>query len=639
MVVELKKIKHYAQRAYQLGLLQTIKIAHNRYKDKQFDRYWRTKAAQKNAHHTWAAVIQHLNIQENFYEWQKNSQKRLDFAVHDMHTMPSKEIVCKQADEFVACSFDLLGSGKITFDAIPWHSDFRLQQDKQDADVFFDPNLYYKDFIIKAGTTAQPIKDIKVPWELSRLQHFFVLGYAYQMTNDQQYVTAFEQQFLDWHRNNPFLLGAHWACPMDVGIRAVNLVWAYTFFKQALSDDFWQNYSCVLYDHLFYLEHNWEVYDFRTSNHYLSDLIGYFYLCFIFYDQEIIQKKAAWCYQELLQEFEKQVFFEGTDYEGSTYYHKLVTEIFFHFEYLAKKMGFFLPSSFQAILDKMFGFIKNCTPQHGSLVHIGDDDSGKILFYGITKELIDDRSKQYTFAPVMHYKEFGLSILKTEKWHSTLRHHVYAARQPSGHFHADVGSITLSYQGIPIFVDSGSYLYTPSTLWRNYFRGVESHSTWYLKDQDLIPVDDRLFALSMKEQQFCDDWEKNATDMSIYTHHTLYETLGITAFRTITISSQDTSIIIEDWYETDTPQKEEMWCWNFMVDAALQPMHAGGNIILYYEHQPLFTVVSDLEFVIEDCFIADGYGNKRASKKLRTTKKLVAQERIKTKLESHGMDI
>ena len=278
--MELGKIGHYLQRMYQLGLSQTVKIVHNRYKDKRFDTYWRKKAAQKNANHAWADVIKNLSLQKDFQTWNSACAQHIDFSVADLHLNVSQTSIQALADKFVMRCFDLLGSGEQCFQEIPWHFDFRLQKEKSAADVAFDPLLYYKDFLITASTTEQLTKDIKMPWELSRLQHFFVLGHAYQLSGSEYYVRAFEQQFLDWQTKNSFLLGAHWACPMDVGIRAVNLVWAYYFFKNAVSNDFWQKYVCTLYDHLFYLEHNWEVYDFRTSNHYLSDLIGYLYLCY-----------------------------------------------------------------------------------------------------------------------------------------------------------------------------------------------------------------------------------------------------------------------------------------------------------------------------------------------------------------------
>lgn len=625
--MELKRIPHYVHRVYQLGLLQTVKMLHNRYKDKQFDKYWRKKAEQRTAHHCWIDVAKQLKIQNNFPEWHESIKKRISITPKDLQIPVSQEHLVQQADEFVNQCFDLLGSGKQSFREIPWHTDFRLQQSDSKADVAFDKNLYYKDFVIKPGISEQLVKDIKIPWELSRLQHFFVLGYAYQETDNNNYADAFKKQCNDWQAKNPFLLGSHWACPMDVGIRAVNLVWAYYFFKDSLPNAFWQKYSCLLYDHFFYLEHNWEVYDFRTSNHYLSDLIGYFYLCYFFYDQEIMHEKAAWCYQEFLKEFEKQVFFEGTDYEGSTYYHKLVTEIFFHFEYIAQKMGFVLPSSFKATLNKMFEFIRNCTPDNGTLVQIGDNDSGKILYFGITKDLIKYRTKNFIQPSIVHYKEFGLSILKKGDWHVTLRHHVYTNRQPSGHFHADVGSVTLAYQGIPIFVDPGSYLYTPSKIWRNRFRDSESHSTWYVQDHNLLPIDERLFLMNIPEQTFDDTWMN--VENCLYTIHSLYEKSGITVHRHIAMADDAVSITINDWFDNNNADVQTC-CWNFILDSGITPQLQDNAIVLYHEQKPILKITSSLSLNIEDCYVSCGYGNKQLSKKLKATKKIHAQEKIQT---------
>ena len=83
-------------------------------------------------------------------------------------------------------------------------------------------------------------------------------------------------------------------------------------------------------------------------------------------------------------------------------------------------MGFFLPGHVEEKLRKMITFIEWCTPYNGELVHIGDDDSGKILYYGMTQELIAAlHTEQKT--SVVQYQEFGLSILKTDAWHVTLR--------------------------------------------------------------------------------------------------------------------------------------------------------------------------------------------------------------------------
>src|SRR6202021_2601346 len=130
------------------------------------------------------------------------------------------------------------------------------------------------------------------------------------------------------------------------------------------------------------------------------------------------------------------------------------------------EFGFEIPQDFKNLLDRMLQFIGDCTPEHGRIIMIGDNDSGKVLYYYLNIHL-GNKQKDSEF--IKHYQEFGLSILKKDNWHVSLRHHVYNSRQPSGHFHNDIASVTLSYKDKEILVDPGSFVYTPSVKWRNYF--------------------------------------------------------------------------------------------------------------------------------------------------------------------------
>ena len=58
--------------------------------------------------------------------------------------------------------------------------------------------------------------DIKVPWELSRFQHFTILGQAYILSKEEKYAQEFVNQVTDWIEHNPVGFGVNWACPMDV---------------------------------------------------------------------------------------------------------------------------------------------------------------------------------------------------------------------------------------------------------------------------------------------------------------------------------------------------------------------------------------------------------------------------------------
>lgn len=617
--MKISKIPHYIKRATQLGPMKTLGFVSQRMQTSYFEHYKRYQAQNKRADFSWRTIAKREMVCD-FPCYLGILQKKTFAFLPAMYQEDfiDKEELIKKAEKFTHNYFDLLGSGEQNFTKIPWHSDFRLKYCSPDSDYLFDKNTFYKDFIIQHGTSDTSIKDIKVPWELSRFQHVLFLGAAYEETKESCYPQAFIKQLIDWIDENPYLLGPNWVCPMDVGIRALNWIWGFHYFKDApdISEESWEKIITSLYNHMIYLENNWEV-GSANSNHYLSDLIGYFYLTWFFSDMPKVKKRHRWCHQELLKEFEAQIFDEGTDYEGSTSYHVLVTEIFYNFYFVCQESGFPLSQTFMEKLQKMFSFICWCTPEGGTMIKIGDDDSGKIV-NGLSLSSINIMRKK-TGAIEKFYKQFGLSIYKTKKWHATLRHHVYQENQPSGHFHNDVGSVTIAINGIAVIVDPGSYLYTPSALWRNTFRSVEQHNSFFISGQEPVAFsDDSLFTLEQPEQKEVDPF---------ISQHSLY---GYKAERKMLFDTQETFITLIDQWKTG---KDHITGWNFTLAPHIVPYYNGTSWDLFYKNIKLLTVVSDdLLFEVKSGWYAPGYGTKVPCKQLVATKKISAYEKITIKL-------
>ena len=105
---------------------------------------------------------------------------------------------------------------------MPWHSDFKTGREW--------PVRFCKD--IEYLELDRP-SDVKVPWELSRAQHFPVLGQAYWLTGDERYAREFVAEVDDWIDRNPLAYGVNWACAMDVALRAVNWMWGFYFMGAA----------------------------------------------------------------------------------------------------------------------------------------------------------------------------------------------------------------------------------------------------------------------------------------------------------------------------------------------------------------------------------------------------------------------
>jgi hypothetical protein len=72
---------------------------------------------------------------------------------------------------------------------------------------------------------------------------------------------------------------------------------------------------------------------------------------------------------------------------------------------------------------------------------------------------------------------FGLYIYRSKRLHLAVRCGPNGQNGYGGHAHNDQLSIELSVDGLPIIVDSGSYLYTPVPEKRNLFRSTAMHNT------------------------------------------------------------------------------------------------------------------------------------------------------------------
>ena len=604
----LSTIIRKAKRIAALGPQQSVHLIKNRINQTFFEKQWRVLAQQHQASHTWQFIEKkHTTSWAQFF----NNNNSLHVPLTTMNS----NMAIAQADIYAHNIFSLLGSQPQRFETMPWHEDFRLKQHNASADFCFDPHTFYKDIQIHSGRTSELQKDIKVPWELSRCQHLPILGIAYKANADMAYVQKFTYDITDWIEQNPYLLGPNWVCPMEVGIRSINWIITWDFFKHAPGIDatFLQAFTASLYDHAHYLEHNWEFYDGKTSNHYLSDLVGYYYLCWFFSSIPEFKNKARWCHQEILREWDKQVFEEGTDYEGSTKYHRLVTELFYHFLLMSKPLQHEMPQKYWEKFDRMLAFIDWCTPVGGELVSIGDNDSGRVTDY---IKLPATKPNHH----IKQYPQFGLSILKTDSLHITLRHNAYNEVQPSGHMHNDALSITLAINGIPLFIDPGSYVYTPSAPWRNTFRSVKAHNTFYIAGHEPIPFDERLFAMNIPPA--CPPQLK-----TIEGEHALYTRFGLQAHRSIAYTNN--RITITDRWHTLAQYNTNnalVSCWNFTLHPTLRAEKHAKGITLWHNNDIIATITSDLEFTVETCWVSPEYGSKIKSSCLRAEKNLIIKQ-------------
>ena len=209
------------------------------------------------------------------------------------------------------------------YEPIDWQKDFK-------SGFRWDEKKWYKDQRI----AHRPGSDIKVPWELARLQHLPQLA-IFAMADPslkEQNLKEFKNQILDFISNSPPRMGVNWTCTMDVGIRVANILAAYDMFCQMsecgiLDADFKQTFSNSVYEHALHIVNNLEYSPHLTSNHYLSDIAGLLFACAYLDGSGEIDAWLAFAVQEVISEMKKEFYEDGGNFESSTSYHRLSGEL------------------------------------------------------------------------------------------------------------------------------------------------------------------------------------------------------------------------------------------------------------------------------------------------------------------------
>lgn len=267
------------------------------------------------------------------------------------------------------------------YSPIDWHRDFV-------SGYRWSEDTWYQD--IKYGHL--PGVDVKVPWELARLQHLPMLVWAYRLAAQdgseaaEQIRSEFRDQILDFIAHNPPRFGVNWRCTMDVGIRAANLLIAYDLARDvgmAFDEDFEAVLVQSLIAHARHIESNleWDA-DYR-ANHYLANIVGLLFIAVYLPRSAETEAWLDFSIQELHAEVLRQFGPDGAGFEASTAYHGLSAEMAVYATALVMGLGEQKSAAFSdAYFSRLAAaaqFTQDITKPNGRIAQIGDNDSGRFL--------------------------------------------------------------------------------------------------------------------------------------------------------------------------------------------------------------------------------------------------------------------
>jgi Heparinase II/III N-terminus/Heparinase II/III-like protein len=296
---------------------------------------------------------------------------------------------------------------------LDWQLDFKSGYRWSEATWYLDIRYGHK-----------PGVDIKVPWELARMQHLPALACAHILAASgaqgfgppEGYAREFRNQVLDFIATNPPRFGVNWRSAMEVAIRAANWVVAADLFRAggaSLDGRFERVLLRSLYEHGLHIESNLEWDPQVRGNHYLANVAG---LLFISAYLPRLAKTDAWlafAVRELTAETEYQFAADGSNREASTSYHRLSAEMVAYatalvmglppdkrealdrYDHRLMTSGPKLPPApvplygsevrgpfpewYFERLEKMGEFVAQITKPNRQVPQIGDNDSGHFL--------------------------------------------------------------------------------------------------------------------------------------------------------------------------------------------------------------------------------------------------------------------
>src|SRR5260221_6176358 len=237
-----------------------------------------------------------------------------------------------------------------------------------------DKYFAYVDFV-----AADKHCDVKVPWELSRLQPLMWLaeGYLFEPESRGVHAARFTAIAEDWIRSNRPGFGPNWTCAMEVAIRGLNLMLSAAVIGDGVSPSTRKLVVQSLADHYAFLCRFPELSDV-PGNHYLTALLGEVGLSMVVAPGAFDHAVAAFA-DEADEQFEP----DGCHLERAIVYHRLCTDMVALAAAFAARQSGAAPDRILNVLQRAVRFAAFMADASGQLPVLADCDSGQVLDLGL----------------------------------------------------------------------------------------------------------------------------------------------------------------------------------------------------------------------------------------------------------------
>jgi hypothetical protein len=485
------------------------------------------------------------------------------------------------ANKIMTESFEILGAKDVKASEINWAKDY--------LSGYEWPNKHFVDIVTQSPNFGT---DVKIPWELSRLQWLHPVGQAYLLTNDEVYAEYSKGILQSWIESNPWGVGVNWSCTMEAAMRVLSWTWLYRVFADSKAwqdNDFKLELLDALYEHLVFVERYIEISDVN-GNHLIADAVSLVVGGAFF---EVIGSGSKWRrtgWKILEFEIGKQVLDDGVNFEGSVSYHRFVTELLFLAVQYQESITGDNSDRFRTYLLLMASYIDAYVKPDGTAPLVGDSDNGRALDFGsnindhrylvhvifqeygeqkyIAKSALTPESLWWLgYIPLADEARVSDSVSLSSAAFTASGNFIMRGHNDyvfidcghvglagrGGHGHNDCLSFVAVLAGCELVGDTGSYIYTSNYKERQRRRGTQCHNTPMIAQQEINRFihPDNLWFLNEDAIPSVEQWFDSRTISIFRGSHSGYLRLSppVRPVRTIVLDKEHSGLLIRDSFD------------------------------------------------------------------------------------------
>jgi len=466
--------------------------------------------------------------------------------------------------------------------------------------------------------------DIKFLWEVNRHCWWVPLAQRFALTGDERCLGHIGKLLDSWLSDCPYPNGANWSSPVEHGIRLVNwsIVWTLIggaesrLFGGAAGQALLQRWLASIYQHMAFADDNYSYYS-SADNHLIGEATGVFVAAHTWdrwpESRRMRRKAKALLEREALRQFAP----DGVNREQAVCYHKFAMQFLLASGLCARANGDDFSVAYWSRIEAAAVFLASMMDCRGRLPAIGDADDSEVwsLAQGAGansyRTLVaaaaalfqrgDLQAKVEATGPVPDpqlrwlplpappvadvaamqglptrfdqggYVLLGENLHRTEEFRAVLDCGALGHVRVAGHGHADALSVLVSWGGVDLLVDPGTYCYNAAPALRHYFRGTHAHNTLVVDGRDQSEYGASFLWLRDIETQVVHD-----EGAAVHALHRGYERLAdpVVHHRRVTPHAGETALVVEDWIECARPHDVEL-LWHAAAGASLEPWGVG----------------------------------------------------------------